>query len=302
MRLAVLGFAVLVGIASIAVSAVCAAAVTAPETAASLSLAVAALLGALQGATEFLPVSSSGHLALAQAWLHVDPDVAGHRFNIVLHAGTLLAVLWLYRQDVRGLAGVVLRPTADTPERRMLLAMFVATLPLGLALGLEPIVVTLEQSPRYVGAALLLTAAIVALSFRRSGPVPETPNKTPPALPRALAIGLAQLIAIVPGISRSGSTIAAGLALKLDREQAARFSFLISIPAIGGATTLEVLKVIRDPSDGAIPWLAYGVGFLTSFGVGLLCLRWLLALVRGGKITGFVVYLLILGTAAIVFG
>ncbi len=271
---------------------------------ASLSLGVAALLGALQGATEFLPVSSSGHLALAQAWLSVDPDVAGHRFNIVVHAGTLLAVLWLYRQDVRALASVLLHPGRDDAQRRMLIAMVVATLPLGLVLvpGVEDFVVMLEQSPRYVGAALLVTAVVLAISFRRSGPIPDEPDREPPTLGRAAGIGLAQLMAVVPGISRSGSTIAAGLGLGLDREQAARFSFLISIPAIGGATTVELLKVARAPAGGAIPWLAYGLGFATSFAVGLVCLRWLLVLVRGGKITGFVLYLAVLGTAAITLG
>ncbi|MEM6997021.1 MAG: undecaprenyl-diphosphate phosphatase [Myxococcota bacterium] len=275
-----------------------------PTAAPTLSLPIAAFLGAIQGATEFLPVSSSGHLALAQAWLSVDPNAAGHRFNIVVHAGTLLAVLWLYRTDVRALASVVVRPLDDTPDRRMLIAMVVATLPLGLAVlpGVEPFVVMLEQSPRYVGIALLVTASVLALAFRRSGPVPDEPNRAAPTLPAAAGVGLAQLLAVVPGISRSGSTIAAGLAIGLDREQAARFSFLISIPAIAGATVLEGLKVIRAPSAGDIPWAAYALGFATSFVVGLVCLRWLLVLVRGGKITGFVVYLAIVGSIAIALG
>lgn len=274
------------------------------DASAQLSLGIAVLLGAVQGATEFLPVSSSGHLALAQAWLGVDPDVAGHRFSIVLHGGTLLAVLWLYRDDVIGLARVVLAPHRDTPERRMLIAMFVATLPLGLVLlpGIEPFVVMVEQSPRYVGVALLATAVVLGLAFRGSSPVPENPDRTPPTLPRAIGIGLAQLLAVLPGVSRSGSTIAAGLGLGLDREQAARFSFLISIPAIGGATAREVLKVAGESNASAIPWLAYAAGFVTSLAVGLICLRLLLVLVRGGKIAGFVVYLAVVGTIAIIVG
>lgn len=270
----------------------------------SLSLAVAVLLGAVQGATEFLPVSSSGHLALAQAWLGVDPEVAGHRFAIVLHAGTLLAVLWLYRKDVLAIARVVLRPMDDSPERGMLLAMFVATLPLGLVLvpGVEPAIVAVEQSPRLVGAMLLVTATILMVSFRGSSAVPDEPDKTPPSLPRAIGIGLAQLMAVLPGISRSGSTIAAGLALKLDREQAARFSFLISIPAIAGATVREIAKVASGPGLDSIPWLAYGAGFAASLLVGLVCLGWLLRLVRRGQIVGFVVYLAVVGGIAIVVG
>ena len=245
----------LVGLAAIVVSVCAVWIVASPALAAagsadgSLSLGLAVLLGAVQGATEFLPVSSSGHLALAQAWLGVDPEVAGHRFSIVLHAGTLLAVLWLYRSDVVALARVVLRPTEDSPERGMLLAMFVATLPLGIILlpGIEPAVVAVEQSPRLVGCMLLVTATILMVSFRGSSPVPDEPDRTPPTLPRAIGIGLAQLMAVLPGISRSGSTIAAGLALELDREQAARFSFLISIPAIAGATVREIAKAASGP-------------------------------------------------------
>lgn len=277
-----------------------------PERGHELSVAMAVLLAVVQGATEFLPVSSSGHLALAQAWLGVDPDAAGHRFSILLHGGTLLAVLWLYRVDVVALARVVLRPLRPGHDRTMLVAMFVATLPLGVVLvpGVEPFVVMVEQHPRYVGIALLTTAAILLLGFRGSGAVPEVPDRTPPTLPRAIAIGLAQLIAVLPGISRSGATIGAGVALGLDREQAARFSFLISIPAIGGALAREVVRVLGDSADPAetIPWVAYAAGFLVSFGVGLLCLRLLLRLVRGGKINGFVAYLAVLGLVAVVLG
>ena len=304
-RLPLVGFALIAMVAVVAVVAVAGPAFASEAGGdGSLSLAMAVLLGAVQGATEFLPVSSSGHLALAQAWLGVDPEVAGHRFSIVLHGGTLLAVLWLYREDVRALARVVLRPMDDSPERGMLLAMVVATLPLGLVLlpGVEPAIVAVEQSPRLVGCMLLATAAILMVSFRSSSPVPDEPDKTPPSLPRAIGIGLAQLMAVLPGISRSGSTIAAGLALQLDREQAARFSFLISIPAIAGATVREIAKVASGPGLESIPWLAYGAGFAASLLVGLVCLRWLLRLVRRGQIVGFVVYLGVLGVIAIAVG
>lgn len=264
---------------------------------------VAMLLGAVQGATEFLPVSSSGHLALAQSWLDVDPEAAGHRFNIVVHAGTLLAVLWLYRSDVKALAAAALRPYVASPQRGMLIAIAVATLPLGFALapGIEPAVVTIEQTPRYVGIALLVTGVILLLAFRGSSPVPEEPVEEPPSWRRALGIGVAQLCAIVPGISRSGSTIAAGLGLGLDREQAARFSFLISIPAIGGASVREAKHILEQPG-GSVDVLPLALGFVTSFAVGLVCLRWLLVLVRGGKIRGFVVYLAAIGITAIAIG
>lgn len=264
---------------------------------------VALALGALQGATEFLPVSSSGHLALGEAFFGVDPESGGHRFSIVAHVGTLLAVLWMYRRDVLELAMVPLRPTVASPARQTLLMMVVATLPLGLVLipGVEEAIVHVESHPRLVGGCLLVTALILLLAFRRPSEAGDELVQPPPPSPRqAILIGLAQLVAVLPGISRSGSTIAAGLGLGLSRSAAARFSFLISIPAILGATVLELRKLGHE--TGSIdPW-PYVAGFVVSFVVGLACLRLLLLLVRSGRIIGFVIYLAVVGTAALVWG
>mgnify|MGYP001183196130 CR=1 FL=1 len=266
-----------------------------------LTVGLAALLGIIQGATEFLPVSSSGHLALAQRLFGIDAEAAGHRFNIAAHAGTLLAVVWVYRLQIKELAAVLLAPHRDSEQRRWVLAIIVATLPLGIGLapGFEDAIVAIEQRPRLIGVALLVTAAILFLAFRKARPVPDPPSSEPPTLRQAIGIGLAQLVAVVPGVSRSGSTIAAGGLVGLDRERAARFSFLISIPAILGATLLEVRKVVGTDAPSIDP-LPYAVGFGTSLLVGFACLRWLLAIIRGGNLNAFVVYLLVVGVLAIV--
>ncbi|MCH9687035.1 MAG: undecaprenyl-diphosphate phosphatase [Deltaproteobacteria bacterium] len=270
--------------------------------AAPLSVPIAAALGAIQGATEFLPVSSSGHLALGQALFGIDPEAGGHRFSIVAHGGTLLAVLWMYRRDVIELAQVPLRPLTPSPARTMLLMMILATLPLGLVLlpGIEDAIVTVESHPRLVGVCLLVTAAILWFAFSRPSEAGRDDESEPPPPRSAVMVGLAQLCAVLPGISRSGSTIAAGLALGLSRSAAARFSFLISIPAILGAIVLEVAKLGEEA--GTIDPVPYIVGFVISFVVGLACLRLLLRLVSSGRIGGFVIYLAVVGLAAVVLG
>ena len=264
----------------------------------------AILLGAIQGATEFLPVSSSGHLSLGQAWLGIDPEAAGHRFNIVLHAGTLIAVLWVYRSDVRKLLGVLVNPTEDSADRRRLIRMFIASLPLGIALvpAVEELVVAMESEVRLVGVALLVTAVILFAAFRPGRGEGETTDE-PPSAKQACLIGLAQVCAVLPGISRSGSTIAAGLAVGLDRPRAARFSFLISLIAVGGASAKEVLDLVGDTAAAeSIAVVPFAAGFVTSLVVGLLSLRGLLYLVGKGRVMGFVVYLLLMGSIAIAVG
>ncbi|MCB9569353.1 MAG: undecaprenyl-diphosphate phosphatase [Myxococcales bacterium] len=267
----------------------------------ALSPGLAAALGALQGVTEFLPISSSGHLSLAQAWLGVDPEAAGHRFNIVVHAGTLLAVLWVYRGDLLSLIRALL-PGGEARSRRLLVALIVGTLPLGLALvpAIEGAVVAIEGRPAWIGVSLLVTAALLAYSHfaRPRGDDPDAP----PSAPQALVIGLFQLLAITPGISRSGSTIAAALGLGISRLEAARFSFLLSIPAILGASLKEVLEIVGQPTASAGDPLPYVIGFVTSLVVGLASLRLLVHLLVRVGLLPFVPYLVLLGLAAIVAG
>lgn len=271
----------------------------APPGAEALDPLIAGVLGALQGVTEFLPVSSSGHLCLAQAWFGIDAQVAGHTFNIVVHAGTLLAVIWTYRADLFALARGLVSPTRHRTEMGLLLALAVGTLPLGLVLlpGIEPLLHRMEGSPRAVGVALVATAGILLLASRRYQE--RADGRIGPG--QAAIVGLCQVLAVMPGISRSGTTIAAGLLVGLPRDQAARFSFLLSIPAILGATAKELLGLrSAPPNDAQVTALA--VGFATSLVVGLVSLHWLLGLVHRGRLAIFVPYLLAVGAIAIALG
>lgn len=271
---------------------------------AGLDLMSAIILGIVQGITEFLPISSDGHLALANAALRLDPHAAGHRFTILVHAGTLLAVILNYRRDLFELAGALFDRGAQA-QRKLLLAMFVASLPLGLVLapGVEDAIVAMESQLVVVGVCLWITGALLWIGFRHERRHPPAAPGRMPSPKQALLIGLAQVTAILPGVSRSGTTIATALLVGIDRATAARFSFLISVIAVGGAVAKETLDVALGKAGveaiAVGPWVA---GFVTSFVVGLAALRGLIAIVARGRIWGFVVYLAVLGGVAIALG
>ncbi|PRQ06747.1 undecaprenyl-diphosphate phosphatase [Enhygromyxa salina] len=269
---------------------------------AELGYGLAAFLGAVQGVAEFLPISSSGHLSLAEAWLGVDAEAAGHSFNIVVHAGTLLAVLVVFRRDLAELVRGLLDPQAIAWARPMWLALIIGSLPLGVVLlpGVEELVVRMEGEVRWIGAALILTAALLAFTHRSRPPTDD--RASAPRLQHALLIGCAQLLAVTPGVSRSGSTIAAGLALGLGRARAARFSFLLSIPAITAATGKEALDLLGGDAPTHVAAGPFALGFVVSFAVGLVSLQLLLRLIEKVGMLPFVPYLAVLGTIALVVG
>lgn len=248
------------------------------------------LLGALQGLTEFLPVSSSGHLVLLQLWLGDAFAFAANAvaFDLALHVATLIPVLWFYRRDVRELAG---RPRAHIGYIGLLVAATVPTALIGLFL--KDTFEVWFHTPRAVAVALFVTGALLA-STRWS----DRPDRArrPLGLPVALAIGLAQGLAITPGISRSGATIATALLLGIGRAEAARFSFLLSVPAIAGASILVA-------KDGVVfqasLWGPLVLGFGVAAGVGYVALRWLVGLVKTGRLYRFAFY--VVPVAAIVW-
>ncbi|MCX7750406.1 MAG: undecaprenyl-diphosphate phosphatase [Candidatus Bipolaricaulota bacterium] len=250
-----------------------------------------ALLGLVQGLTEFLPVSSSGHLALGGLLLGVESP--GLALEAAVHLGTLGAVLLLFRRDLLGLAQGLAR---DPGARRYVLLLALGTLPIALVgLLLGDVLEGAFASPRAVGAGFLGTAALLALgrvATRRTRR--EAVNAAD-----ALVVGLAQGLALLPGISRSGATVAAGLVRGLRPEAAARFSFLLSIPAIGGASALALARAAGDPGL-SLPALA--VAFLCAFGSGLLAIRLFLALLRRGILGPFALYCALLGLAALTWG
>lgn len=273
-----------------------------PAGAQELGYGLAVFLGALQGIAEFLPISSSGHLSLAQAWLGIDAEKAGHTFNIVVHAGTLLAVLVVFRRDLLELLRGLVDPAEVPWARPIAAAIVLASLPLVVVLipGVEDAVVQMEGEVRWIGAALLLTAAMLGFTHRRRAP--EDDQLAPPSAGQALLIGVAQLFAVTPGISRAGSTIAAGLALGLGRARAARFSFLLSIPAVTAATGKEALELALADAPPSFAPGPFALGFVVSFVVGLLALELLLKMITKTGMLPFVPYLALLGTLALIIG
>lgn len=267
-----------------------------------ISYGLAAFLGALQGVAEFLPISSSGHLSLAQAWLGIDAESAGHSFNIAVHAGTLAAVLLVYRRELVDLVRGLFDPAAVPWARAMWTALIVASLPLAVVLipGVEDAVVRMEGEVRWIGAALLVTAALLFFTHRRIAAA-DDPFQ-PPELGHAVIIGVAQLCAVTPGISRAGASIAAGLGCGLGRARAARFSFLLSIPAVAAATAKESLDLALHDAPLEFSPGPYLVGMVVAFVVGLASLELLLRLIERVGMLPFVPYLVLVGGAALVIG
>ncbi|MFA7330848.1 MAG: undecaprenyl-diphosphate phosphatase [Candidatus Delongbacteria bacterium] len=268
----------------------------------------AILLGILQGLTEFLPISSSGHLVLGEHALGLFSD--GHAnilFEVLLHLGTLLAVLVAYRADLAELIAALvpawarrLPPAELARRRRLILAILLASIPAGvIGLTLKDPITALFGDPHLVALLLLGTAAILFVGdrLRRGDRLPEDNGPW-----RSLAIGLAQALAILPGISRSGSTIVAGLAVGLRPVEAARFSFLIMIPAVSGAAFLEALDLLGAGSGPELPLGALLAGFLSSAVVGYLALQWLLIAIRRRSLTLFACYCVLLSVVALLFG
>jgi undecaprenyl-diphosphatase len=253
------------------------------------------LLAIVQGITEFLPISSDGHLAVVNALLTARgrtavPDLL--ETTIVLHLGTLASVLVFYRRDILRVL---------TTERRAIAPLIVATIPaviigLGIEKGLpDRISRPLLESPLLAGFGFLMTAAALWLLGRRPEGELDYPQTS---LGKAFTIGVAQATAILPGVSRSGTTISSGVALGQRREAAAAFSFLMAIPAIGGAGLLKTIDALQKGSTSTpIPTLA--LGFVVSMLVGLAALAVLLRMLRRGRLDLFVYYLVPLGIATI---
>lgn len=249
-------------------------------------------LAVLQGVCEFLPISSSGHLVLGRSVLGLGQ--VGLAFDVALHLGTLFAVLWGYRQDVRSLVGDLLRGRVG-----MLLWLVVASVPAGLAgvLG-KPLLERAAQSTVVASCGLLVTAAFLLAGDRaRRGQVPGLTGGDPgsggdlgvPAMRLAILLGLAQMLAICPGISRSGTTIAVGLVLGLPVLQAARLSFLMSIPAVAGAAALELPGALAE-GIGDLPTGLVWASIAVSAVVGWASLRVLLVATARGAFPWFAGY------------
>ena len=249
------------------------------------------MLAAVQGLTEFLPVSSSGHLVILHHLIHFsEGDVF---LDVILHVGTLLAVLVVYRREIRRLLSF------DAPAIQYIVAVVVATLPaVVIGLLLKDPIESLFGNPRAAAGAMVVTGLILLSTRRTDNKVRNLRGGWHPVAPplhKALLIGCAQALAIMPGISRSGSTIAASLWLGLARDEAARFSFLLSVPAIAGALTLQLISGVEESETGGLALLlGAGVAFL----VGLFAIRLTALMVVQKHFWKFAFYVIPLGLLA----
>ncbi len=261
-----------------------------------VSILQAIILGIVQGITEWLPISSSGHLVLFQTLFGLEPPVL---FDVILHIGSLVVVFIVFWKDIKKLVKGVLK--RDKKYLKYFAYLIIASIPIGLVgFLLNDWIKSIFHSLKTVGFSLLFTAFILYLSK-----YPKKKNKDLNFL-NTLVIGIAQALAILPGVSRSGSTISLGLMQGAKKKEAARFSFLLFIPAILGATLLETLKLIEAAKINTeytaqmislIP--ASIIGTITAVVAGVISLKLLLHIINKNKFSYFSWYCLVLGAVVL---
>ena len=273
-----------------------------------MNIIQAIVLGILQGLTEFLPISSSAHLRFVPALLGWDDP--GAAFTAVIQIGTLVAVLLYFAKDIASIVGAVVSgilkgKPLDTSDARTGWMIFVGTLPI-VVLGLlfKKHIETTLRSLYWVSASMILLALLLSLAEHhlrlrtqqglRGKSIKELGWKD------ALVIGFAQAIALIPGSSRSGVTITGGLFMNLDRETAARYSFLLSIPSVFAAGIFELYKTRAEIMASTQSMLDIAVATLCAFIVGYLSIAFLLSYLRRHTTTVFIAYRLLVGTSLIV--
>lgn len=252
-----------------------------------------AVLGVVQGLTEFLPVSSSGHLVISQRLLGLDPP--GVLLEAFLHWGTLAAVVWIFRADLWEMIRS-LTPRGSIEGRKELGMIVAGTIPIVVVgLLLRSTIGAIFSSLAIVGASLLATAVLLALTAF----VRHRAERNRARFADALIVGLAQAASILPGISRSGASIAAGRFAGMTPSGAARFSFLLAVPALFGAGLVSLWDALGTGGAQA-SWLGLLVGTATAFLVGLGAIKILLAVVSRGRFWVFSIYCAIVGIAVLV--
>jgi undecaprenyl-diphosphatase len=256
-----------------------------------VTLLAAALLGIVQGVTEFLPVSSTAHLLLLGDALGYDDP--GGVFTVMIQLGSILAVVWIYRAKFIRVAAELL---TSAQARHFAAAIVIATLPVLLAGALfaDYIQSVLYKSPR-VFAGAFIGGGIIMLLVERLRPAPVVVDAERTPLSRAFGVGLCQILALVPGVSRSGATIIGGLAMRLDRPAAAEFSFFVAIPTMSAAFAHEFLEVHDQLTAARSAEIA--VGFAMAFLSSLVIIRPFLGFVRRAGFAPFAWYRIALGVA-----
>jgi undecaprenyl-diphosphatase len=256
-----------------------------------MALWLAALLGIVQGLTEFIPVSSTAHLRVVPALL--GQGDAGAPYTAVLQLGTLAAVLAYFARDLMNLPAALLKdPTSS--EGRLPLLLAVGTVPIVIAgLLLKKQIETDLRSLYVIAAALIVVGVAMAAIDRHAAGRDATRPLASLTYTDAIVVGLAQTLALVPGVSRSGATICMALLLGFSRSDAARFSFLLSIPAVAGAGILEARTAFRGLGPDAVPLLL--TGLVTSALSGYLSIAWLIKWLGSHDLIGFAIYRVLVG-------
>jgi len=252
----------------------------------------ALILGIIQGLTEFLPVSSSGHLEIGKVLLGVEVKES-LSFSIVVHGATVLSTIIIFRKDIWQIITAFLKFEWNE-ETKYIFKIAVSMIPVGI-IGLlfkDDLESLFNGNILLVGSMLILTAVLLAFTYYAK---PKTKNIT---FKDAIIIGIAQAIAVLPGISRSGATISTGLLLGNDKEKTARFSFLMVLVPIIGANIKDILDGSMTSEAGINP-IVLTIGFIAAFISGLLACTWMINIVKKGKLIYFAYYCLAVGIIAI---
>ena len=248
----------------------------------------ALILGTIQGITEWLPISSSGHLAITHKLLNIGSSAA---FDVTLHFGTLLAVLAIYYRDFWEMIKAAFRLDAKSPAGKMAVNLVIATIPAALAGYLfSDFFESLFSNFLAIGAALIITGILLLAASMARG-------RNEVGIKEAIIIGCAQAVSIIPGISRSGSTMSAGMLSGVDKNKAVQFSFLLSFPITLGASVYELKKSGLLELDPMPTILGIGAAFIT----GYLSIKLLVAAVKQSKLQYFAYYCIIVGVLVAIF-
>jgi len=267
--------------------------------------------GIVQGLTEFIPVSSSGHLSILQNIIGLESFEERILFTVLLHLGTLAAVFILYRKDIGELivgffsligklfTGNIKYKNLAVNEKFVILVL-IATCPLIVAAFIDKKIETMASYTKLIGVFLLVNALILLLSDKIINGSKTAKNATPK---NALFVGLAQIIAILPGISRSGSTITSGLICGFNRQFAVKFSFIMAIPAILGASIFKIADFAKGGEEVTLDMITSGIaGLIAAFISGLFAMVLLGIIARKRNFYIFAIYCAVIGIAAVIFG
>lgn len=257
----------------------------------------ALILGLIQGLTEYLPVSSSGHLAIGQALFGMNDGADNLMFTVAVHVATILSTIVILWSEIDWILKGLFKFKLND-ETKYVLNIIVSMIPVGVV-GLffkDQVEEIFGSGLLVVGCCLLITAALLTFSYYA-----KPRQKEHISMKDAFIIGLAQAVAVLPGVSRSGSTIATGLLLGNKKESLAQFSFLMVIPPILGEALLDVMKMVKGENVmGGIDTLPLVIGFLSAFLAGCVACKWMINIVKRGKLIYFGIYCAIVGVVTII--